>query len=79
VPVTIHAIIGSEDIIDAMDLRCFGTRPRTWLYKLTYHWWDYALIAFGLLMLVAGILTKSLLHIGGFWVPGWWIRLAGGE
>ena len=28
VPVTIHAIIGSEDIIDAMDLRAFGVGPR---------------------------------------------------
>ena len=34
VPVTIHAIIGSEDIIDAMDLRAFGIGPRTWLVKL---------------------------------------------
>ncbi len=29
VPVTIHSIIGSEDIIDAMDLRAFGVGPRT--------------------------------------------------
>ena len=36
VPVIIHAIIGSEDIIDAMDLRAFGIGPRTWLQKLTY-------------------------------------------
>ena len=34
VPVTIHAIIGSEDIIDAMDLRAFGVGPRTWLDQL---------------------------------------------
>ncbi len=27
VPVTIHAIAGSEDIIDAMDLRAFGIGP----------------------------------------------------
>jgi energy-coupling factor transport system permease protein len=36
VPVTIHAIIGSEDIIDAMDLRAFGVGPRTWLVQLIY-------------------------------------------
>ena len=36
VPVTIHAIIGSEDIIDAMDLRAFGVGPRTWLEQLYY-------------------------------------------
>jgi len=35
-PVTIHAIIGSEDIIDAMDLRGFGIGPRTWLEELHY-------------------------------------------
>src|SRR5512141_617391 len=43
VPVTIHAIIGSEDIIDAMDLRAFGTGPRTWLEQLHYRRHDYVL------------------------------------
>ncbi len=28
VPVTVHVIMGSEDIIDAMDLRAFGFGPR---------------------------------------------------
>ncbi len=45
VPVTIHAIIGSEDIIDAMDLRAFGVGPRTWLDQLTYHRRDRILVA----------------------------------
>ncbi|MCJ7825826.1 MAG: energy-coupling factor transporter transmembrane protein EcfT [Anaerolineales bacterium] len=40
VPVTIHAIIGSEDINDAMDLRAFGIGPRTWLIQLHYRWRD---------------------------------------
>ena len=47
VPVTIHAIIGSEDIIDAMDLRAFGVQPRTWLIELTYRRRDQILIALG--------------------------------
>lgn len=68
VPVTIHAIIGSEDIIDAMDLRAFGIGPRTWLEQLTYHRRDRVLIAFGVLMLVAS-LTLVVLGYGGFWVP----------
>jgi energy-coupling factor transport system permease protein len=46
VPVTIHAIAGSEDIIDAMDLRAFGVGPRTWLEKLTYRHRDRILIIF---------------------------------
>ncbi len=34
VPVTINAIVGAEDTIDAMDLRGFGTGRRTWLRQL---------------------------------------------
>src|SRR5512136_820029 len=47
VPVTIHAIIGSEDIIDAMDLRAFGIGPRTWLEDLRYRNRDRILIVLG--------------------------------
>lgn len=77
VPVTIHAIIGSEDIIDAMDLRAFGIGPRTWLEQLRYRMRDRILIAFGILLLVVSF-TLLLLGYGGFWVPGFWLRLAGG-
>ena len=68
VPVTIHAIIGSEDIIDAMDLRAFGVSPRIWLEQLHYKPKDYALIAFGvLLFFICGGL--SMFGYGKFWVP----------
>ncbi|PKO00946.1 MAG: hypothetical protein CVU42_02180 [Chloroflexi bacterium HGW-Chloroflexi-4] len=69
VPVTIHAIAGSEDIIDAMDLRAFGVGPRTWLEKLTYRKRDYVLIAIGVVILLASM-ALSLLGYGKFWVPG---------
>ncbi len=68
VPVTIHAIIGSEDIIDAMDLRAFGVGPRTWLEELHYRPRDYALIAFGVLLLFTA-LAVTFWGYGGFWVP----------
>ena len=68
VPVTIHAIMGSEDIIDAMDLRAFGVGPRTWLEQLHYRRRDYALLAFGLILLAAAIVL-SVLGLGHFWVP----------
>lgn len=68
VPVTIHAIAGSEDIIDAMDLRAFGIGPRTWLEKLTYRKRDRILIAFGVVVLLLSI-ALSLLGYGQFWVP----------
>ena len=77
VPVTIHAIIGSEDIIDAMDLRAFGVGPRTWIEVLTRVTRDRILIWFGVAILVASIML-SLFGYGKFWVPETLIRLAGG-
>jgi energy-coupling factor transport system permease protein len=68
VPVTIHAIISSEDIIDAMDLRAFGVGPRTWLDVLTYQRRDRILIVCGLLILIASI-TLGFLGFGVFWIP----------
>lgn len=68
VPVTIHAIMGSEDIIDAMDLRAFGVGPRTWLDVLTYQIRDRILIAFGVFILAASILL-GFFGYGAFWFP----------
>ncbi len=68
VPVTIHAIAGSEDIIDAMDLRAFGVGPRTWLEELHYRRRDYVLIVFGGLLLLVSI-SLSIFGFGKFWVP----------
>lgn len=68
VPVTIHALIGSEDIIDAMDLRAFGVSKRSWLEKLTYRARDYLLILIGVLILV-GSIALSMFGFGKFWVP----------
>ncbi|NCP88138.1 MAG: hypothetical protein CO094_05025 [Anaerolineae bacterium CG_4_9_14_3_um_filter_57_17] len=68
VPVTIHAIIGSEDIIDAMDLRAFGMGPRTWLEELHYRRRDLILIAVGVLLLAASF-SISFAGLGKFWVP----------
>ncbi len=76
VPVTIHAIIGSEDIIDAMDLRAFGVGPRRWLPQLTYHTRDRILIAFGIAIFVLS-LAVGFVGIGKFWVPPELIKLAG--
>ena len=77
VPVTIHAIIGSEDIIDAMDLRAFGIGPRTWLIQLHYRWRDYTLITFSIVLLVVS-LSLSLFGFGKFFVPPSLIQNLGG-
>ncbi len=68
IPVIIHALIGSEDIIDAMDLRSFGVGKRSWLEKLTYRKRDFFLIPLGVMILV-GSITLSLFGFGKFWVP----------
>lgn len=77
VPVTIHAIAGSEDIIDAMDLRAFGIGKRTWLIELKFRPRDYILMALGVSILLVSLMA-SLFGYGQFWVPGWLLRLAGG-
>jgi len=77
IPVTIHAIIGSEDIIDAMDLRAFGIGPRTWLEQLQYRPMDRILIGFGLVIFLAS-LAIGFLGLGHFWVPEQLVSLAGG-
>lgn len=71
VPVTMNSILTGEDVVNAMDLRCFGVRPRTWIETLQYHWYDYALIAFGVFLLAASLFVRYYLHIGDFWVPAW--------
>ena len=75
VPVTMNAIVASEDVANAMDLRCFGQAKRTWLYKLTYHWWDYLLIAISILILVGSLVAVYGFKLGGFWVPGFFYQL----
>jgi energy-coupling factor transport system permease protein len=68
VPVVIHSIVSGEEITDAMDLRAFGTQPRTWLKELRYERRDRVLIACGVLLLAASV-TASLLGLGAFWAP----------
>jgi energy-coupling factor transport system permease protein len=77
VPVTMNSILTGEDVANAMDLRCFGQGPRTWLYKLQYRWLDYALITFSTLLFVAGLVIVNWYGIGGFWVPDWFLEMVG--
>jgi energy-coupling factor transport system permease protein len=75
-PVTINAIVGAEDTIDAMDLRGFGTQPRTWLRQLEFDRTDrMVLVAFALLLLLVTVLSFSGHTL--LWVPDELVRLAG--
>jgi energy-coupling factor transport system permease protein len=75
VPVTINAIVGAEDIIDAMDLRAFGIGPRTWVHRLSYERRDKILIAFSALIFIVST-ALSILGVGQLWVPQALLRLA---
>ncbi|MCK6585553.1 MAG: energy-coupling factor transporter transmembrane protein EcfT, partial [Anaerolineales bacterium] len=77
VPVTIHAIIASEDIIDAMDLRAFGVGPRTWIDVLERRTRDRILIWCGVILLIVS-LALGFWGLGGFWVPEAFLKSAGG-
>jgi energy-coupling factor transport system permease protein len=68
IPLTIGAVVGGEEITDAMDLRAFGVGPRTWLPHLKYRAIDLIYIGFGVL-LVAGSIVLKRAGYGGLWVP----------
>jgi energy-coupling factor transport system permease protein len=72
VPVTINAIVGAEDTIDAMDLRAFGTGRRTWLRELAFDRVDWLVFA----AFVGLLVTITVLSLSGHtrvWVPGFLI------
>jgi energy-coupling factor transport system permease protein len=77
VPVTINAIVGAEDIIDAMDLRAFGVGPRTWARQLTYRRADKVLVAASVLIFAVST-GLAFMGVGRLWVPEGLLRLATG-
>lgn len=66
VPVVIGSIVGAEDIISAMELRCFGVTRRTWLVELQTRPKDRVF----LWLCVVGFLLVTALNILGAFVPG---------
>jgi energy-coupling factor transport system permease protein len=68
IPLTINALLGGEEITDAMDLRGFGVRPRTWLPKLSFKSIDWFIVAFAIFLLAGTIVLKQA-GLVNFWVP----------
>ena len=67
-PVTIGAILKSEDVIDAMNLHAFGTGPRTWVQQLRYGPADYAVLALCSALLITSLALMALGR-NGLWLP----------
>ncbi|MBK9712397.1 MAG: energy-coupling factor transporter transmembrane protein EcfT [Kouleothrix sp.] len=68
VPVTMNAILSGEDIANALDMRGFGLRPRTWLHARRLRPADLALIALWVGLLVGSIAWRFA-GGGQLWVP----------
>jgi energy-coupling factor transport system permease protein len=68
-PLTINAISGAEDTIDAMDLRGFGTGKRTWLRHLQFEPLDWAIVLAFAAMAIGATLANVFLGTGAIWVP----------
>ena len=69
VPVTVNALIDAEDTVNAMDLRGFGGRHRTWMRELAFDRVDYLVLA-GFAVMAAVMVTAKILGLtGNVWVP----------
>jgi energy-coupling factor transport system permease protein len=69
IPVVMQSTVTGEEVIDAMDLRAFGTAPRTWLKKLTYAPRDYFMLGLGFSIFIACCVLKWGFGIGDYFVP----------
>ena len=75
IPVVMQSTVTGEEVIDAMDLRAFGTAPRTWLKELHYAPRDYLMIGLGVAILITTCVLKWGFGIGDFFVPEFFTRL----
>nr|BBH93968.1 cobalt ABC transporter permease [Thermogemmatispora argillosa] len=67
VPIVIGSIVGAEDIVNAMELRCFGLGKRTWLAELRARPLDRLLMVLGIALFV-GVTALNIL--GNFYPSG---------
>ncbi|RPJ21302.1 MAG: energy-coupling factor transporter transmembrane protein EcfT [Chloroflexi bacterium] len=75
IPVVMQSTVTGEEVIDAMDLRAFGTAPRSWLKELHYARRDYFILAFGAAIFITCCVLKWGFGIGEFFVPEFFTRL----
>ena len=75
IPVVMQSTVTGEEVIDAMDLRAFGTKPRSWLKELHYAARDYWMIGLGAAIFIACCVLRWGFDFGGFSVPAFFTRL----
>ncbi|MCW5849541.1 MAG: energy-coupling factor transporter transmembrane protein EcfT [Anaerolineae bacterium] len=74
VPVTIHAIAGGEEVVEAMELRAFGVGRRTWSEADTLHLKtaDYVVLGLAVLVLLTCLGLRWFTSYGSYWFPAEW-------
>ncbi|MCB9112810.1 MAG: energy-coupling factor transporter transmembrane protein EcfT [Anaerolineales bacterium] len=76
IPVVMQSTVTGEEVIDAMDLRAFGTKPRTWVKdNLKYAGRDYFLLGLGIAIFVGCCVLKWGFGIGEYFVPQFFSNL----
>ena len=69
VPVTITSFVDAEDTVDALDLRGFGTRKRTWLREIRYTPVDWTVTGAAVLLAVAASTASLSGLMPSAWIP----------
>ncbi|GII76328.1 cobalt transporter CbiQ [Sphaerisporangium rufum] len=69
VPLTVNALIDAEDTVNAMDLRGFGGRHRTWMRELSFDRTDLLTLGGFAVVAAAMVVAKFLGLTGAVWVP----------
>jgi energy-coupling factor transport system permease protein len=75
IPVVMQSTVTGEEVIDAMDLRAFGTAPRSWLKELHYAPPDYFIIGLGVAIVLICCILKWGFGIGEYFVPEFFTKL----
>ncbi|WP_157245829.1 energy-coupling factor transporter transmembrane component T family protein [Nonomuraea typhae] len=68
IPLTVNSLIDAEDTSNAMDLRGFGAKHRTWMRELVFDRADYLLLG-GFAAFAVALLAYKVLGTDVVWVP----------
>ena len=76
IPVVMQSTVTGEEVIDAMDLRAFGTNKRTWVKaELKYGRRDYFMLGLGAAVFISCCVLKWGFGIGDYFVPEFFSNL----
>jgi energy-coupling factor transport system permease protein len=76
IPVVMQSTVTGEEVIDAMDLRAFGTNQRTWVKAdLKYAGRDYFMLALAAAIFIGCCVLKWGFGIGDYFVPEFFSNL----